>query len=123
MIFQVQRAELQPLRGLRLALGVAIPLVAGIASGRRTSEHFLSLGGPRDHLHGYARIGRGASCAHRGHSAEDRGCSRAALRSPHEASVIEAIREVGLEPQVTAPHFGVFLMCPAGTEPEIRLRR
>ena len=32
-ILEVERAQVQPLRGLRLALGVAIPLVAGIATG------------------------------------------------------------------------------------------
>ena len=31
--FELDRAQVQPLRGLRLALGLAVPLVAGIASG------------------------------------------------------------------------------------------
>jgi uncharacterized membrane protein YccC len=39
-ILQVERVQVQPLRGLRLALGVAIPLVAGIATGHATLGAF-----------------------------------------------------------------------------------
>ena len=39
-ILEVERAQVQPLRGLRLALGVAIPLMAGIATGHATLGAF-----------------------------------------------------------------------------------